>query len=119
MLNPEIYNNDWQNVNAEVTITNTGKFKSDEVVQLYLAHQSLAGAPLYALKNFKRITLASGASIKVNFNITPDQLKIINDKGNAVSVTGSLKVIVGGSSPGIRGETLGTAKHIETLLTIK
>ena len=107
-------------IEAEVTVANTGKFKSDEVVQLYLTHEN-AGAetPLYSLKGFRRISLAPGVSTIVKFTITPDMLSLINDEGNSVLVPGKVKIIIAGSLPSKRSEELGAAKPVETTITIK
>ena len=107
-----------ETVNAEVTVTNTGKMKGDEVVQLYITHEGTTDAPISALKGIKRITLNSGASAKVSFIISPDLLKLVDDKGNSVFTPGKAKIIVGGSSPGKRSEELG-AKSVEAILTLK
>lgn len=108
-----------ETVNLEVMLTNTGKMKGDEVVQLYISHEGIDYAPLNALKGFKRITLNAGASTKVNFAISPDLLKIVNEDGNSVFAPGTVKIVVGGSSPGERSEELGAAKPAEAVLTLK
>ncbi len=108
-----------ESVNLEVTVTNTGKMKGDEVVQLYLSHEGISYAPLYALKGFKRITLLPGQSQKISFTLTPDLLKLIDEKGNNIFIPGTLKIIVGGSSPGKRSEELGAAKTVEASLTLR
>jgi len=107
-------------VTAEVTVTNSGKIKSDEVVQLYLTHlESGTDDPLYALKGFKRITLLPGASEKVKFTITPDMMKLVNEDGKSVLNSGEIKINIGGSLPSKRSEELGAAKPVETLITIQ
>ncbi len=108
-----------ESVNAEVTVANTGKMKSDEVVQLYLTHKGIPGAPLYALKGFKRISLLPGVSQKVNFIISSEQLKLIDDNGKASFMPGTVKIIIGDSSPGKRSEELGVTKSIEESLILK
>ena len=58
-------------LNAIVTVTNTGKITADEVVQLYL-HQryGLASRPVRELKGFRRVTLKSGESRDITLPIT-------------------------------------------------
>ena len=109
-----------ESVEVEVTVANTGKFKSDEVVQLYLTHED-AGAetPLYSLKGFKRISLPPGVSTIVKFIITPDMLSLINDDGNSVLVPGKVKISIAGSLPSKRSEELGATKPVETTIMIK
>jgi len=106
-------------VRATVTVTNTGKYKGDDVVQLYVRHDGIPGVPLSALKNFKRITLDAGASQTVSFDITPQALMIINSKGNAEFTPGKVKIIIGDSSPVNRSEALGAAKPAEAVLNLK
>jgi len=108
-----------ESVRAEVTVTNNGKYKGDEVVQLYITHEGIGSAPLSALKGFKRITLRPGVSQKINFNITPDLLNLIDINGNAIFTPGKVKIIIGGSSPGKRSEALGAAKASEVILTLR
>ena len=112
--------NKTESVNVEVTVTNSGKVKSDEVAQLYITH--LPGGkdiPLYALKGFKRITLAPGASEKISFNVTPDMMKMVNENGENVSDSGKIKISIAGSLPSERSEELGAAKPAEAILSIK
>ena len=108
-----------ETVNAEVTVTNKGKVAGDEVVQLYLTHlETGENIPLYSLKGFKRISLAPGASQKVKFAITPDLMKLVNDKGESVLNSGKIKVSIGESLPSQRSEELGSAKPVEGQITI-
>lgn len=109
-----------ESLDAEVTVTNTGRTASDEVVQLYLTHlNAKIGAPLYSLKGFKRIHLAPGASEKVKFILTPDMLSLVNDDGKTVEETGKVKICIASSSPSKRSEELGAAKHVEAAIMIK
>jgi beta-glucosidase len=106
-------------VTAEVTVTNNGKMKSDEVVQLYLTHQSGPDVPLYSLKGFKRISLLPGASEKVQFIITPDMMKTVNEEGQSVLNSGQVKINIGGSLPSQKSEELGAAKPVEEQIVIQ
>jgi beta-glucosidase len=107
-----------ESVQIEVTVSNIGKYKGDEVVQLYITHYGLEYAPLSALKSFKRITLERGASQQINFNISSDLLTLIDANGNSVFTPGKVKLIISGSSPGKRSEELGYSK-VEAVLTLK
>jgi len=108
-----------ESLQAEATITNTGRYKGDEVVQLYIVHDGIDYAPLQALKGFKRMTLSAGQSQKVSFTVTPELLKLIDDKGNSTFTPGKVKIIIAGSSPSKRNEGLGAAKAGEASLTLK
>jgi beta-glucosidase len=106
-------------VKAELTVTNTGKVKGDEVVQLYLSHEGIFYAPLYALKGFERITLSPGQSQKISFTLTPELLKLVDESGRNGFIPGKVKVIIGGSSPSKNSAILGTAKQVSTELILK
>jgi beta-glucosidase len=109
-----------ETINAEVTVTNNGKVKSDEVVQLYLTHLSHGeNIPLYSLKGFKRISLAPSASQKVKFTITPEMMKLVNEQGQSVLNSGNIKISIGESLPSERSEELGASKSVKTILTIQ
>jgi len=108
-----------ETVRAEVTVTNTGKHKGDEVVQLYIAHEGIDYAPLQALKGFKRISLSSGQSQKVSFTITSELLKLADDKGHSIFSPGKVRIIIAGSSPSKRNEELNAAKATQAELTLK
>jgi beta-glucosidase len=100
-----------ETVTAEVTLTNTGKVTSDEVVQLYITHENMGTeVPLFALKGFQRVSLASGASTKLSFTLTPDKLAVVDEKGKSLVPAGKIRISIGGSLPGGRSEELGAAK---------
>jgi beta-glucosidase len=100
-----------ETVTAEVTLTNTGKVTSDEVVQLYITHENMeTEVPLFALKGFQRVSLAPGASTKLSFTLTPDKLAVVDEKGKSSVPAGKIRISIGGSLPGGRSEELGAAK---------
>jgi beta-glucosidase len=106
-------------IEAAVQVTNTGKFSSDEVVQLYITTEGAGStAPLYSLKGFKRITLAPGASKTVRFTLTPEMLKVVNEQGQPVLRAGTVKISIGGSLPGVRSEALGAMKGVSGEVSI-
>src|SRR5205814_2505441 len=47
-------------VTVSVEVKNTGLVASEEVVELYLTHAGIPGAPLRALKGFQRLHFARG-----------------------------------------------------------
>jgi beta-glucosidase len=109
-----------QSVDVEATVTNTGKFASEEVVQLYITDiKASVRVPLFSLKGFKRIKLNAGEQQKVKFTITPDMLNIINEKGESILESGDFKISISGSLPGSRTEALGGPKAAEIILTVK
>ena len=108
-------------VEVSAKVSNTGKMESEEVVQLYLTHVPKKGAqtPFYALKSFKRIRLAPGASTTVKFTLTPEALALINAQGQAVRASGPVTVWVGGALPGPRSVALGASPAASAVLTVK
>ena len=103
-------------VDLEIQVTNTGKYKADEVVQLYLTDmEASVPVPQYALKSFQRITLEPGASQKVRFRITPEMMQMVDEKGERRIEPGRFKVQVGGSVPSKRSLDLGAAQWQEAI----
>jgi beta-glucosidase len=86
-------------VEAEVTVTNTGNLAGDEVAQLYLEFPHVPGAPLKALRAFKRIHLEAGASQKVRFELQPRDLGMVTEAGVPIVAEGEYALSVGGGQP--------------------
>jgi beta-glucosidase len=108
-----------ETVVAEVTVTNTGKFKSDEVAELYLTHEKGGdSAALFALKGFQRVSLAPGDSIRVHFVLTPEQLSVVDGRGQQAEPAGKIRISVAGSLPTPRSVELGAAKPVETEIEV-
>ena len=64
-----------QSLTVTVDVTNSGKVAGDEVAQLYI-HQKWGSdsRPMRELKGFERITLQSGETKTVSFQLGPDEL---------------------------------------------
>src|SRR6185503_17726971 len=86
-------------VDADVTVTNTGKTAGDEVVQLYLKFPDVKGAPRIALRGFQRIHLEAGASQHVHFELTPRDLGMVTEDGNPIIAQGNYTISIGGGQP--------------------
>jgi beta-glucosidase len=86
-------------VTAEATITNTGKREGDEVAQLYLSFPSVPGAPLRALRGFKRVHLSPGESQKVRFELKDRDLSMVSEAGVPIIAEGSYSLSIGGGQP--------------------
>ena len=84
---------------VEVTMTNTGKRDGDEVAQVYLSFPNVAGAPLRALRAFKRIYLKAGEAQKLRFELKERDLSMVNDAGEPLIAEGQYSVSVGGGQP--------------------
>jgi beta-glucosidase len=105
---------------ATVSVKNTGKTESDEVVQLYITHINPSSvSPFFSLKGFKRIRIKAGEEKKVTFLITPEMLALVNEKGESINEAGKVKISIAGSLPIKRSEELGAAKGVETNIIIQ
>ncbi len=83
----------------DVTVTNSGPPDGDEVVQVYLTFPNAPGAPLRALRGFKRVRLKSGESQSVHFELTDRDLSMVTEAGEPVIAEGQYSVSVGGGQP--------------------
>lgn len=92
-----------ENLTVKFKLKNTGKYKADEVVQLYL-HDELASVarPIKELKGFQRITLNPGEEKEVTFTITPDLLTMLDVHLKEVIEPGMFRMMIGSSSTDIR-----------------
>jgi len=87
-------------LSADVTVANTGKVAGDEVAQLYLTFPSVPGAPIRALRAFKRVHLEAGESQKVHFDLKPRDLSMVSEAGDPMISAGEYTVTIGGGQPG-------------------
>lgn len=84
---------------VSVNVTNTGKRRGDEVVQMYLRDEvSSVTRPIKELRDFARISLEPNETKKVTFKITPEKLSFYNREMKRVVEPGSFAVMVGGNS---------------------
>jgi beta-glucosidase len=91
---------------ANVTITNSGKYAGEEVVQLYL--RDMVGSvvrPVKELKDFQKIMLQPGESKVLTFNIGKDQLAFYDQHLNWIVEPGAFKLMIGSASDDIRLES--------------
>lgn len=108
------------NLRVVVQVTNSGKVKSDEVVQLYVSDLvASVVVPNFQLMNMKRITLEPGESTEVSFQLTPKAFEMVKNDGSRVIESGDFKIYVGGSSPMKRSFELGAPKMAELVVTVK
>jgi beta-glucosidase len=86
-------------VAVSVRVTNTTSIPGDEVVELYLSHPGVDGAPVRALTGFQRMHLAASASQTVTFTLHDRDLSLVDDNGVRRVVPGPVDVWVGGGQP--------------------
>ncbi|HET6586356.1 MAG TPA: beta-glucosidase BglX [Oleiagrimonas sp.] len=86
-------------LHVKVRVTNTGKRRGAEVVQLYV-HDEVASVsrPVRQLKGFQRIVLNPGQSREVTFTLTPADLAFHRADMSYGTEPGAFQVFVGGDS---------------------
>ena len=91
------------NIEVSVDVTNTGKRKGDEVVQLYFK-QETSSVTVYEsqLRGFERISLAPDETKTVHFTLTPRDISLLDKNMKRVVEPGAFDVLIGSSSEDIR-----------------
>ena len=90
-------------VRVRARVRNVGARAGSEVVQLYLRDVLTSVAqPLIALKGFTRIALAPGEAREVEFTLTAEHLRMLDESRRWVVEPGQFRVMVGASSKDIR-----------------
>ena len=86
-------------IEAEVTVKNTGNCAGTETLQLYI-HDIAASVvrPVRELKDFKKVTLRPGEEKKVVFTITEEQLLFLTENGIYESEAGEFEIFIGKDS---------------------
>lgn len=95
-----------ETLEVSMTLTNTGKFAGEEVVQLYL--QDKFGSvvrPIIELKDFQKIKLQAGESKTLTFVIDNEKLAFYNQALEFKSEPGVFNLMIGSSSSDIRLST--------------
>lgn len=92
-----------EKIEASVTITNTGKYAGEEIVQLYIKDKvgSIA-RPVLELKDFAKINLNIGESKTIKFIIDKEKLSFYNQQVQWVTEPGEFELLIGASSRDIR-----------------
>lgn len=99
-----------RNFKASVTVSNTGNYDADEVVQLYVRDPVASiSRPVKELKGFSRIHLKKGESRTVEFDITEDDLSFYDAEGRKVFEPGEFHIMAGHDSRSLQSVTI-TAK---------
>ncbi len=84
---------------VKTTITNTGKFAGEEVVQLYIQDPVASiSRPVKELKGFRKINLQPGETKEITFTVTTEDLKFYNADLKYVREPGDFIIYVGPNS---------------------
>jgi beta-glucosidase len=84
-------------------VRNTGDRAGDEVVQLYIRDLlASVSRPVTQLAAFRRLHLVPGEAADISFELSAEQLKLLDRTMHWVVEPGAFRVMVGGSSRDIR-----------------
>lgn len=92
-----------ETITVSCTITNTGKYAGEEIVQLYLRDKvSQPVRPVKELKDFKKIMLRPGESKTIQFVIDKEKLSFYDDQLKWITQPGEFDLMIGASCSDIR-----------------
>lgn len=90
-------------ITVSVTVSNTGNYDGEEVVQLYIRDKVRSiTPPVKELKGFQKIALKKGESKTVTFSLSVQDLKFYNGELKFVAEPGEFTVFVGTSSSEVK-----------------
>ena len=90
-------------ITVSCTITNTGRYAGEEVVQLSLRDKVASLVrPVKELKDFQKIGLKPGQSKTLQFVLDKEKLSFYNAKLQWIAEPGEFDLMIGSSSADIR-----------------
>jgi beta-glucosidase len=107
-------------VEISLKVTNIGDYPAIETVQMYITDDIASTlTPLFSLKGIKKVNLQPGESKSIDFKISTDMLKLINDQGEAILEKGNFTIHISNSLPSKRALELGASKSLITRLVLE
>ena len=106
-----------EDVTLSVDVKNTGSVAGDEVVQLYITHPGVAGAPLRALQGFQRLHFERGEKKTVKFVLRGRDLSIVDESGKHRIIPGQIEAWIGGGPP-VATSSLAKSAGAATTFTV-
>jgi beta-glucosidase len=95
-----------EKIEASVTITNTGNYDGEEVVQLYIRDMVASVVrPVKELKGFQKIFLKKGGSKEVKFILSIEDLKFFTNELKYAAEAGEFKVMIGANSTDVQTQS--------------
>jgi beta-glucosidase len=86
-------------ISASADVTNSGPIAGEEVVELYVTHPEVEGAPIRSLAGFQRIHLERGQKQTVNFTLRDRELSVVDRDGVRRVPVGPVELWIGGGQP--------------------
>lgn len=109
-----------EGLDFQVTVANVGGREAEEIVQVYVsALDAGPDVPLAALKAFRRVPLAPGQAVTLDFQLPPDALTLVGADGQGHAHRGAWRITVGGCSPGPRGQALGAPAPVTAKVRVE
>ncbi|RZK38709.1 MAG: beta-glucosidase BglX [Pedobacter sp.] len=94
-----------QTMKMSFTLTNNSNVAGEEVAQLYIQDKVASVVrPVKELKDFAKVKLNPGEKKVITFELTPEKLSFYKEKLGWITESGTFKVMIGGSSDGIKLE---------------
>ena len=105
-------------LSVSINVENIGEIAGDEIVQLYISDKySSITRPVKELKAFKRVSLKSGESKEITFELDKSAFAFYDSEMNYIVEAGEFNILVGNSS---RDEDLkSTSFSIEETIYLK
>lgn len=92
-----------EGLTATVTVTNTGNYDGEEVVQMYLHDKIASITPaVKELKGFQKVFLKKGETKQVVFNINHSDLMFYNSDLKLIAEPGEFEVMIGPNARDIK-----------------
>lgn len=109
-----------ESLSCSVTVKNAGAYPADEVVQLYLSDaEASVETPRWSLKGIRRIFLKPDEETRVTFDLTRDQMALIDENGKHVLEPGVFNVYVGGTQPDERSRALSCGNVMKAAFEVR
>ncbi|MDP4180677.1 MAG: glycoside hydrolase family 3 C-terminal domain-containing protein [Bacillota bacterium] len=94
-------------IKCSVEVKNIGGYDSDEVVQLYLKDiEASVEVPKWQLAGIRKVFLKQGETLKIDFEVSPRQMGLIDNDGKCLLEPGFFEIYVSGSQPDERSQKL-------------
>ncbi len=105
---------------VSVTVSNTGSYDMDEVVEVYIKdNESKFAVRNHSLCAFKRVSLKAGESKTVELPVRNAALTVVDDKGERYVDSTKFTLYVGGSQPDARSVALTGIEPLKAELSVK
>lgn len=88
-----------ESVDVSVDVRNTGAAAGDEVVETYVTHPDVAGAPIRSLAGFQRVHLERGEKKTVTLKLSEREMSVVDEDGARLVPGGEVDVWIGGGQP--------------------